>query len=271
MVVYQNAAPNINQIYNTALNNRDRFTIDGIAGDANHTEGDHTLHSDWSGKLGYPTQGQYHAIDLDSDDAELASLEAWILSEWRNGRLYGIKFFNILNRQWNIQTEAAWQSARAGTIKSSYNDDHHCHLSMENGSVDGDLLERYVNRGGGGGGSGTPPTEGDDDMTPDERGALFNIQGRVEEVYPIKGMLQAIVKALPELGANVGAILEDVQQEGFTDEDRGALKNTQGRAVEVYPIKAKITALEEGQAALNTKVDQILALLQANNPVAPPA
>ena len=117
----------------------------GDAGDLRHLagSGDHTPYSTHTGKNGYPTQGQVHAHDFGMTQAEQDKFESWVRAEWRAGRLKGLKYMNVNNRHWNIQTTANWNKAVAGTLKATYSGDHHIHLSYENGAVESDLIKRY--------------------------------------------------------------------------------------------------------------------------------
>lgn len=118
----------------------------GTIGDTRHQAGagDHTPWSTHRGKFGYPVQGQVHAQDIGMSNADLALFEKWIRNEWRAGRASGVKYINVLNRHWNLQTTAAWNAAKAGTLVARYSGDHHLHISYENGTIDGDILKRFV-------------------------------------------------------------------------------------------------------------------------------
>lgn len=138
-------APNIAQINQTVRGTswmRDLGTI----GDTSHQKGagDHTPWSTHVGKYGYPTQGQVHAQDVGASDYMLDLIETFIRRSWRRGELSGLKYFNVLNRHWNIQSWTSWNQAQNGTIQPTYSSDHHLHLSMENGSIDGDILDRFI-------------------------------------------------------------------------------------------------------------------------------
>ena len=117
----------------------------GTIGDTRHQAGagDHTPWSTHIGKYGYPVQGQVHAQDIGMSNADLALFERWIRLEWRAGRANGVKYINVLNRHWNLQTTAGWNAARAGTIVPRYSGDHHLHISYENGTIDGNLVARF--------------------------------------------------------------------------------------------------------------------------------
>lgn len=135
---------------NVAQVNRDvratSFLTDlGTIGDTSHQAGagDHTPWSTHNGKFGYPTQGEVHAQDIGGSEYYLDLIETFIRRSWRRGELAGLKYFNALNRHWNIQSWASWEKAKAGSLVSSYSPDHHVHLSFENGSVDGDLIARF--------------------------------------------------------------------------------------------------------------------------------
>jgi hypothetical protein len=125
---------------------RNLFQPLGEYGDSGHQAGagDHTYHSTHRGKYGYPTQGVVHAIDIGASYSVLLSLEYWIRREIRFGRLKGLKYFNVLNRHWNYQTWTNYNMAKGGTLRPKYSVDHHLHLSFENGSIDGNLLSRYL-------------------------------------------------------------------------------------------------------------------------------
>ena len=118
----------------------------GDVGDIRHLAGagDHTPYSTHKGKNGYPTQGKVHAHDFKMSQADQNKFENWVRLEWKAGRLRGLKYMNVNNRHWNIQTTANWNKAKAGTIKSTYSGDHHVHLSYENGSVESDLIKRWI-------------------------------------------------------------------------------------------------------------------------------
>lgn len=118
----------------------------GTIGDTRHMAGagDHTPYSTHPGKLGYPTSGQVHAEDVGMSQADLDKFEAWIKAEWRAGRAMGVKYININNRHYNLQTQARANAAKSGRITPSASTDHHLHLSYENGAVDSDLLARFV-------------------------------------------------------------------------------------------------------------------------------
>lgn len=137
-------APNIDAIKHAVLDTT-WMTFLGDIGDNTHQagSGDHTTRSTHIGKYGYPTQGVVHAIDTGMTETNLDLAETFIRRSWRRGELSGIKYFNVLNRHWNIQTWANWESAKAGTLQPRYSGDHHLHLSMENGTVDGDILDRF--------------------------------------------------------------------------------------------------------------------------------
>lgn len=137
-------APNIAQIKQTVLTTPG-LTFLGDIGNAQHLAGtgDHTPWSTHNGKLGTPTRGEVHAIDIGMSDTLLDQFETFVRRSWRRGELGGIKYLNVLNRQWNIQSETSWNRAKNGTITSTYNGDHHVHLSMENGGIDGDILARF--------------------------------------------------------------------------------------------------------------------------------
>lgn len=152
---------------------RPELTDSGTFGDDAHQAGagDHTCRSTHVGKFGYPTQGEIHAEDIGATTATLALLETFIRRSWRRRELAGLKYLNVLNRHWNIQTSENWRAAVAGTLKPRYSGDPHAHLSFENGSVDSDLLLRFLRWVANGqrfpDEIPTPdlPT-GDDDMTP---------------------------------------------------------------------------------------------------------
>ncbi len=118
----------------------------GDVGDTRHLAGagDHTPYSTHRGKNGYPTQGKVHAHDFKMSQADQNEFEKWVRLEWKAGRLKGLKYMNVNNRHWNIQTTANWNKAKAGTLKSTYSGDHHVHLSYENGSVESDLVKRWI-------------------------------------------------------------------------------------------------------------------------------
>lgn len=141
----------------------------GDAGDLRHLAGtgDHTLWSTHTGKYGYPTQGKIHAHDFSMSQADQNLFEAWVRAQWRNGSLKGLKYFNVNNRHWNIQTEANWQKAFKGTLKATSSTDHHCHVSYENGNYEYDLVKRFIayrdrNKVASGGGGSAPTTQEDD-------------------------------------------------------------------------------------------------------------
>lgn len=117
----------------------------GDLGDDRHQQGsgDHTTHSTHTGKYGYPTQGVVHAIDTGMTNINLDLAETFIRRSWRRGELTGIKYFNVLNRHWNTQTWDNYNKAKTGTLQPRYSPDHHLHLSMENGAIDGDILDRF--------------------------------------------------------------------------------------------------------------------------------
>jgi len=118
----------------------------GDWGDDGHQAGagDHTPRSTHRGKFGYPTQGKIHAHDFKMSQADQNLLEAWVRAQWRNGNLKGLKYMNVNNRHWNIQTNANWLKALNGTLKATYSGDHHVHFSYENGNVDQDLIKRFI-------------------------------------------------------------------------------------------------------------------------------
>lgn len=141
----------------TTVKATDWMTNLGTVGDAAHwaAGGDHTPFSDWIGRLtGYPEQGQIHAQDVGMSQKDNDLFEAWIRREWKAGRAQ-VKFININNRHYNLQTEEGWEAAVAGTIKPRWNADHHLHISYEDGTLEGDLLARFV-RYRTFGGTGTP-------------------------------------------------------------------------------------------------------------------
>lgn len=118
----------------------------GDMGDNRHQagSGDHTTHSTWPGKYGWPTQGKVHAQDVAMTAEEQYRFRTWFLAEVKAGRLKGIKFINLRNREYNMQTWSAYNSvARYGTYQYSADDPGHIHLSYENGSRDSDLWARY--------------------------------------------------------------------------------------------------------------------------------
>jgi hypothetical protein len=131
----------------------------GTIGDTRHQAGagDHTPWSTHRGKYGYPTQGQVHAQDIGMSNADLALFEKWIRLEWRAGRANGVKYINVLNRHWNLQTLAGWNAARAGTIVPRWSGDHHLHISYENGTIDGNLVARFKAYKANPGGAGPAP------------------------------------------------------------------------------------------------------------------
>jgi len=137
-------APNVAQV-NRDVRSSGFLSDLGTIGDTRHLEGagDHTPYSTHVGKYGYPTQEQVHAQDIGGSDFYLDLIETFIRRSWRRGELAGLKYFNALNRHWNIQSWASWEMAKAGTLQSSYSPDHHVHLSFENGGVDGDLVARF--------------------------------------------------------------------------------------------------------------------------------
>lgn len=144
----------------------------GTIGDTSHQlgAGDHTPWSTHVGKFGYPDQGQVHAQDIGGSDFYLDLIETFIRRSWRRGELAGLKYFNALNRHWNVQSWGNWDRAVDGSLQSTYSTDHHVHLSFENGDVDGNLIERFqawLNNGQQFGSSGGV----EDDM------------GRLDEVY----------------------------------------------------------------------------------------
>lgn len=137
-------APNIAEI-NRDVKAAPWMHDSGTIGNATHLagSGDHTPYSTHVGKYGYPTQGEIHAQDISMSDYYLDLFETFVRRSWRRGELSGIKYINVLNRHWNIQTAANWAKAMAGTLQPTYSGDHHAHVSMENGSIDGDVIERF--------------------------------------------------------------------------------------------------------------------------------
>ena len=137
-------APNVAQV-NRDVRGTSFLTDLGTIGDTSHQQGagDHTPWSSHVGKFGYPTQGEVHAQDIGGSEYYLDLLETFVRRSWRRGELGGLKYINVLNRHWNVQSWASFEKARAGTLKSTYSGDHHVHLSFENGGVDGDLVERF--------------------------------------------------------------------------------------------------------------------------------
>jgi hypothetical protein len=93
-----------------------------------------------------------------------SQFESWFRREVRAGRATGIKYVNVLGRQWNLQTWSNYYAMKAGTLRPlASNDVGHIHISFENGSIDSDLVARYVNFHYG----RSVSTEGDD-VTPAE-------------------------------------------------------------------------------------------------------
>lgn len=137
-------APNVAQV-NRAVRSASFLSDLGTIGDTSHQAGagDHTPWSSHGGKFGYPTQGQVHAQDIGGSEYYLDLMETFIRRSWRRGELSGLKYVNVLNRHWNVQSWASWEKAKNGTLKSTYSGDHHVHLSFENGDVDGDLVDRF--------------------------------------------------------------------------------------------------------------------------------
>jgi hypothetical protein len=137
-------APNVAEI-NADVRAHGEFTDLGTIGDTSHQRGagDHTPWSTHVGKYGYPDQGQVHAQDIGASEFYLDLLETFVRRSWRRGELAGVKYINVLNRHWNVQTWASFELAKSGQLRSVYSGDHHFHVSMENGSVDGDLVERF--------------------------------------------------------------------------------------------------------------------------------
>jgi len=166
-------APNVAQV-NRDVRGTSFLTDLGTIGDTSHQQGagDHTPWSTHGGKFGYPTQGQVHAQDIGGSEYYLDLMETFIRRSWGRGELAGLKYVNVLNRHWNVQSWSSFERAKNGTLKSSYSTDHHVHLSFENGDVDGDLVKRFKRwlddgqRFMGG-------DEGDDDM------------GRLDESYAV--------------------------------------------------------------------------------------
>lgn len=137
-------APNIDAIKRTVKSTAWMVFLGDIGDDSHQAgSGDHTTHSTHIGKYGYPTQGVVHAIDTGMTSADLGLAERFIRLSWMRGELTGIKYFNVINRHWNIQTWDNYKKAKAGTLQPRYSPDHHLHLSMENGDIDGDILDRF--------------------------------------------------------------------------------------------------------------------------------
>lgn len=63
--------------------------------------------------------------------------------------------------------------------------------------------------------------------------------------------------------AQVAAAITEGDDDMFTDDDRTVLKNVQGRAAEVYPIKAAVLTILEGVSRMDGLDDQIKAQLDA--------
>lgn len=144
---YANDAPNVYANYAVVqqVTNPELAPLGDIGDNAHQSGGgDHTLNSTHRGKRGYPTQGQIHAWDMGGPDWLLDLYETFVRRSWRRGELYDIKYINVLNRHWNIQTIPNWNAARAGTLTARYSGDRHGHTSQENGSGDSDLIRRFL-------------------------------------------------------------------------------------------------------------------------------
>jgi hypothetical protein len=105
----------------------------GTIGNKSHLmgSGDHTPWSTHGGRSGRPQRGIVHAHDIGMSDAHLVLLEKWLRAQWRNGAAGEVKYVNILNRHWNLQTQAGWAKAKSGQIRPTRSTDHHLHLSYE--------------------------------------------------------------------------------------------------------------------------------------------
>lgn len=228
-------APNIAQIKQTVLNTPG-LTFLGDIGNAAHLAGtgDHTPWSTHNGKLGTPTQGQVHAIDIGMSDTWLDQFETFVRQSWRRGELYGIKYLNVLNRQWNTQTETSWNRAKNGTITSTYNGDHHVHLSMENGTIDGNIITRFNTWRNNG---QQFPDQEDDDMQLTDTVDVKDLDGNSKRI------------TLEELweGASTGAWK--------------ALRQGEQNARALAELTAKVAALQTGGVNIDLLAEAVAAKL----------
>jgi hypothetical protein len=144
MAPYVNDAPNVKANVRTVLATS-YMAFWGDLGNSTHQagSGDHTLWSSHAGKYGYPTQGYVHAHDTSMSTANKLLFEKWLRNEIRAGRCKGIKYFNVLNRHWNMQTWSNYYAMQRGTLAPKYSGDVHLHVSYENGSIESDLFARF--------------------------------------------------------------------------------------------------------------------------------
>lgn len=105
------------------------FSCLGVLGNAYHLSrtGDHTPWSNHTtpGNV-WPRVGWVYAIDVNF--SRLPDFERWLLAALRAGKYKEVKYWNILNRHWNVSNR----------FKSAfYSGDHHLHMSFMPGWENG--------------------------------------------------------------------------------------------------------------------------------------